>query len=180
MKLNPKLKLFLAVGILGVLCGAFWALLVRGPETIPVLPTLSGPKLERKDESKKLPPASSEQVGRLDPFQSPLAKPSQEEPREEVPPKVFYPPPPASPPNPKPEPKVPSKSQLSWKLVGLGAGQQKLALVQKGGQVLMLREGEELDGWLLEEIQQRSVVFSRGKDKVTIPMEEVLTSETDR
>lgn len=149
------------------------------------------PKLERKEEAEELPPASNEEVGRFDPFQSLLPKPSPEEPKEELPSDLYFPPPPppvkpinpagpVSPASPKQEPKAPAKPQLPWKLVGLGSGQQKVALVQKNGQVLMLREGEDLDGWLLEEIQQRSVVFSCGKEQVTISMEEVLTSETDR
>lgn len=184
MKLTPKMELFVATGILGVLLGALWALVARGPETLPIAPTLARPKLQSREEKIKLPPPSGEQVGRLDPFQSLLPNSAPESPKEEarLKPEVFLPP---ALPTTKPhdlgqgQSPPPPKPTLPWKLVGLGAGQEQMALVKKGGEVLVLHRGEQVDGWTLTEIREQAVVFSRGKDQVTIAMEEVFFNETD-
>jgi hypothetical protein len=45
--------------------------------------------------------------------------------------------------------------------------------------VLVLREGDRVDGWVLAEIREQAVVFSRDGERVSITMEEVLVSETE-
>ncbi len=185
MKLTPKTKIYLAVGILGMLLGALWALIARGPQVIDIVPTLSRPQLEIEKETVELPPPSGEGVGRLDPFLSllPQAEPDLEK-TEPPQPDSYQPPSLDSRPQPPPvedprEPAPQAKPTLPWKLVGLGFGERKMALVNRGGEVLVLREGDRVDGWVLAEIREQAVVFSRDGERVSITMEEVLVSETE-
>src|SRR5690606_5859237 len=120
------------------------------------------------EEPEPLPPPSLGPVGRIDPFQSLLPEEEPQKPQPEEPrgyPSVPLPPQPQQPP-PQSESPPKAKPVFLWKLVGIGEGAKRMALLQKGRQVLALEEGEEVDGWKLAKIQSGAVVFTQGTEKV--------------
>jgi len=87
---------------------------------------------------------------------TPEPEPSATEPKTAVP----EPPPP-----PPPEPPV-------GRLHGVigGSGAWLVIFQQDGDTVRRLKEGEELDGWRIVEIQPHAVVFARGDHLHTVPL----------
>ena len=176
MKLTLKAKFLLLAAGLGALAGAFWGL-SKKPQ--PAELAVSG-GVGLQTRKARAAPADSDDLslGRLDPFQSPPSAPKEEETApapalQPAEPRAYYRPHQKSPEKPETSPALP------WKLVGLGAGRERLALVKKGSETLVLKAGDSVEGWRLEEIGQKTVRFVRGKDKVDIALEEVSVGETD-
>ncbi|HOB21819.1 MAG: hypothetical protein GX766_01335 [Firmicutes bacterium] len=173
-----KGKLILAAAAIGLLTGAFWAFFAGWSEPEPVSYPVTSPQLKH-EEPEPLPPPSLGPVGRIDPFQSLLPEEEPQKPQPEEPrgyPSVPLPPQPQQPP-PQSESPPKAKPVFLWKLVGIGEGAKRMALLQKGRQVLALEEGEEVDGWKLAKIQSGAVVFTQGTEKVELALEEVLANE---
>jgi hypothetical protein len=90
----------------------------------------------------------------------PAAPPTEPEPDAPEPDMVTEPPPP-----PPPEPPV-------GRLHGVigGSGAWIVIFQQDGDKVRRLKEGEDLDGWRIVEVQPNAVVFAHGDDRHTVPL----------
>jgi general secretion pathway protein C len=71
--------------------------------------------------------------------------------------------------NPAPKPKAGSRPDPeSWIVLGIFAGDKRMALLRIKSQTEAVQEGEEVHGWLLEKVESTHLLFTSGREQAEL------------
>jgi general secretion pathway protein C len=56
----------------------------------------------------------------------------------------------------------------AWKVLGIFAGQQRMALLQIKGETVTVQQGQTIKGWLLQDVSANRLLFTSGRDQCVL------------
>lgn len=171
-------RLWLLVALMATLALFHWrdTFFGSGPSTPAQSPATKSAAKGTPKSSQVQSPAAALKPGenpltglRRDALKETLARPLFEADRRPVLPPKAAPPPPPSPPRATPPPTFDPSAYI---LVGIIAGPTPIAVLRQASTNASLRltEGEEVAGWILDQIRTREIVLVNGNQRVTLEL----------